>query len=214
MIKKKFARLCREKNCFAPPQSQNRSYGLVDNLFIQKTSSSSVVVEPHTMPPNSSAAKFHSLWVYHYTQVWSGNDVNPLEMGWEISEGKMVPLLTDIAPAPQLLLEVQLQNRLLHIEMHQPQKMDWIAQWLAVIVVEFVQICHTLTLMQILTMNKRITECILYQILCNYMCIYNDEVSYEDDNKYTIAYLLYIFNDHNVYQRNRNCLCRLYDSDM
>ena len=32
--------------------------------FIQKTSTSSVAVEPHTLPPTSSAAKFHSLQVY------------------------------------------------------------------------------------------------------------------------------------------------------
>ena len=61
------------------------------------------------IPPTSSASQYHSLRVYHQVQVWKGQkdeDLCPSEYGWKVVDGKLCPVLTDIDPAPQSLLQV------------------------------------------------------------------------------------------------------------
>jgi len=76
--------------------------------FFEKTSSSTAAVEPSVLPPTAAAAKYHSLRVYQQVQVWLDNeeDVPPEEWGWRLNDGKFVPILTDLPPAPQELLQV------------------------------------------------------------------------------------------------------------
>ena len=75
--------------------------------FAAKTSSSTVSVQP-SLPPTSAANRFHSLRVYQQIQEWKGNDchVKPQEWGWKTSEGKFIPIMTDLQPAPQKFLEI------------------------------------------------------------------------------------------------------------
>lgn len=75
--------------------------------FYDKTMSSTVTVQPHTLPPTASATKYHSLRVYHQIQMWKDErpDLLAEQWGWEVSNGKMMPILTDLPPAPQALLE-------------------------------------------------------------------------------------------------------------
>lgn len=77
-------------------------------MFYEKTARSTAALEPRTLPPTSGAAKYHSLRVYQQVQVWLGNgDQKPPEQwGWKVSDGRLVPILTDNPPAPQHLLEV------------------------------------------------------------------------------------------------------------
>ena len=73
--------------------------------FYQKVSSCTSFVQPHTLPPTSSSAKYHSLHVYHQVQQWNGIDMKAEEWGWKVCDGKMLPLQTDLKPAPDYLLE-------------------------------------------------------------------------------------------------------------
>ena len=75
--------------------------------FYEKTTSSTVTVAPCILPPSSGATKYHSLRVFHQVQVWLGNEKNvpPEKWGWKISDGSMIPILTDKPPAPEELLK-------------------------------------------------------------------------------------------------------------
>jgi hypothetical protein len=75
-------------------------------LFSEKVLTTTSFVKPETMPPTSAAAKFHSLRTYHQVQAWKGNKLNPLEWGWDVRDGIMIPRKTDLLPAPQALLEL------------------------------------------------------------------------------------------------------------
>ena len=75
-------------------------------LFCSRISTSTSYVEPRSLPPSTSAAAFHSYRVYHQIQVWNGKQFDPQEWGWNVKQGKMVPIETDKDPAPKCLLEV------------------------------------------------------------------------------------------------------------
>ena len=51
---------------------------------------------------------YHSLRVYYQVQQWKGTacELLPQEWGWEENDGGLVPVQTDIPPAPQKLLQV------------------------------------------------------------------------------------------------------------
>ena len=76
--------------------------------FCDKSVNSTKAVEPESLPPTKAAAKYHSLRVYQQVQVWMGNeqDVPPEQWGWRIVDGRMIPVMTDLPPAPQEFLEV------------------------------------------------------------------------------------------------------------
>lgn len=76
--------------------------------FYDKTTSSTAAVQPHTLPPTAAATKTHSLRVYQQVQVWKGEEdrVPPENWGWHVSDGKMMPIMTDLPAAPQELLEI------------------------------------------------------------------------------------------------------------
>ena len=48
-------------------------------------------VDTRRLPPSSSAAAYHSLRVYHQIQEWLGNNLEPLEYGWEIRNSMLTP---------------------------------------------------------------------------------------------------------------------------
>ena len=74
--------------------------------FCAKVARNTSHIQPKTLPPTSAAAKFHSLRVYHQVQQWKGEGDNllPEEWGWKESEGILVPVTTDLLPAPDDLL--------------------------------------------------------------------------------------------------------------
>jgi hypothetical protein len=76
--------------------------------FSEKAAKSTSLVEPQTIPPTSSAAKYHSLRVYYQMMEWKGqnSDMKPEEWGWHIVEGKYMPIQTDQPAAPSHLLDV------------------------------------------------------------------------------------------------------------
>src|SRR6218665_2043304 len=59
-----------------------------------------------SLPPTSAAAKQHSFRTYLAVQEWMGNTLPPTDWGWRSQEGTLEPLETDIAIAPDTLLNM------------------------------------------------------------------------------------------------------------
>ena len=76
--------------------------------YCSKVASNTTHVQPHTLPPTSAAAKYHSFCVYYQIQQWKGREVAllPQDWGWKESDGKLMPVTTDLDPAPIDLLRV------------------------------------------------------------------------------------------------------------
>ena len=89
---------------------------LLDSLryqrFCEKVATNISHVQPQSLPPTSAAAKFHSLRVYFQVQQWkgSGDKLLPVEWGWSESETGLMPVQTDLPPAPDELLRVVICN--------------------------------------------------------------------------------------------------------
>ena len=74
--------------------------------YCQKVATGNVCLQPENLPPTSSAASFHSLRVYLQVQEWKQNQLRPQDWGWRLSDGRLLPILTDRPPAHQSLLEM------------------------------------------------------------------------------------------------------------
>ena len=64
-----------------------------------------VRVEPHTLPPTSASAKQHCLRVYVQVRQWQGVGMDASGWGWAIRDERMVPVMTEMEPAPDYLLD-------------------------------------------------------------------------------------------------------------
>lgn len=86
----------------------------VDNIdhlrherLCQKVATSSIFVHPQVLPPSASATKFHSFRVYLQVQEWMGRaGLIPTDWGWQMANGRLIPIETDLPPAPSALLNV------------------------------------------------------------------------------------------------------------
>ena len=56
-----------------------------------------------TLPPTSGSDKMHSFRMF---QSWHGNDSDPLELGWEMRAGNLLPIGSDRAASPERLLKL------------------------------------------------------------------------------------------------------------
>ena len=76
--------------------------------FYEMVSTNTSCIHPQTLPTTSAAAKYHRLRVYFQILEWkgSGDKISPLEWGWKKSDGKLMPVLTDLPPAPDELLKM------------------------------------------------------------------------------------------------------------
>ena len=65
-------------------------------------------VHVKNLPPTCDSAKFHSLRVYYQCQMWMSEtvDIDPTDWGWEIKRGKLCPILMELPPAPENLLNI------------------------------------------------------------------------------------------------------------
>ena len=57
-----------------------------------------------SLPPTMEAARQHCFRVYMQVQMWLGNQMNPLNWGWQASKFGLAPIPTTREPAPQSLL--------------------------------------------------------------------------------------------------------------
>ena len=75
--------------------------------FCEKVSTNKSHIHPQTLPPTSAAAKYHSFRVYYQIMKWKGiNDITPLKWGWKNIDDKLMPVTTDLSPAPEDLLKI------------------------------------------------------------------------------------------------------------
>ena len=76
--------------------------------FQEKVVRSLKQVEANTLPPTSGAAKFHSLRVYYQVQEWRGKSelMKADDWGWKEVKGQLLPVKTDLPPAPEELLRL------------------------------------------------------------------------------------------------------------
>ena len=65
-------------------------------------------LDPQRLPPTNRAALFHSLRVHLQTVRWALLDesaLDPTDYGWQESAGDLSPIMTDLAPAPECILQ-------------------------------------------------------------------------------------------------------------
>ena len=80
------------------------------NIFCDKLATSKSQVEPQMLPPNSDAAKYHSLRVCYQIREWKGNgeDMDLHLWGWKVVEGRLMPKFKDLMYAlPDLLITIR-----------------------------------------------------------------------------------------------------------
>ena len=75
--------------------------------FCEKVAKSSKFVEPQSLPPTSASSQYHSLRVYFQIQEWKGNSgaLEPVNYGWKKINDLLLPVMTDLDPAPKELLK-------------------------------------------------------------------------------------------------------------
>ncbi|KAG1681449.1 hypothetical protein GQR58_011839 [Nymphon striatum] len=78
------------------------------NILCKKVARAKAFVTPERLPPTSAACKFHSLRTYYQVMEWMGLccGMEPTEWGWKVEGGKLVPVMTDKSPAPDILLQM------------------------------------------------------------------------------------------------------------
>ena len=78
--------------------------------YLQRLATGTNQVEPKLLPPTSAAAKFHSFRAYYQIQEWACLGIDgrlmPEEWGWHLQQGQLLPIQTDLPPAPEELLNV------------------------------------------------------------------------------------------------------------
>ena len=78
--------------------------------YHEKVSTGSKQVQPKVLPPTSAAAKYHSYRVFYQVQEWAclgtSLELMPEEWGFQLQRGQLLPVHTDIPPAPEELLNV------------------------------------------------------------------------------------------------------------
>lgn len=76
------------------------------NILCKKVARASSVIAPERLPPTSAASRLHSFRCYFQIMEWMGFNMNPLEWGWKEDNGKLYPIMTEMSPAPDVLLQM------------------------------------------------------------------------------------------------------------
>ena len=78
------------------------------NMLCKKVARAKTFVTPERLPPTTSACKFHSLRTYYQVMEWMGcsEEMDPSEWGWRVEGDKLVPVMTDKSPAPDVLIQI------------------------------------------------------------------------------------------------------------
>lgn len=75
--------------------------------FARKVTVGTSSVQVYVLPPTSDAASYHIRRTCLQTRSWIDNKaLNPCEWGWEIIDGKLIPVKTKLPLAPINLLNV------------------------------------------------------------------------------------------------------------
>ena len=76
------------------------------HIFHKKVATARTSVKSKTLSPTSNAAISHSYRTYHQTQVWRGENIDPLGWGFSIQIGRMMPVTMTEPPAPPNLFKI------------------------------------------------------------------------------------------------------------
>ena len=78
------------------------------SILCRKVSTAKTFVKPERLPPTPSATNLHARRAYLQVMQWLDkcDDMDPTEWGWIIQDGKFVPIMMDISPAPDQLLKM------------------------------------------------------------------------------------------------------------
>ena len=66
-------------------------------------------LNPERLPPTERAAHFHILRVHLQVVQWHtfmATELSPLQWGWNLVDGKYMPIPTDMLPAPEDMMSV------------------------------------------------------------------------------------------------------------
>ena len=76
--------------------------------FCDKVSKGTAAEEPQSLPPTFASSMYHSLRVYYQVMEWKDACINmrPEDYGWNIVDGRYLPIQTDQPAAPSELLDV------------------------------------------------------------------------------------------------------------
>ncbi|KAK7108065.1 hypothetical protein V1264_015867 [Littorina saxatilis] len=78
--------------------------------YHEKVFTGSKQVQPKVLPPTSAAAKYHSYRVFYQVQEWAclgtSLELMPEEWGFQLQRGQLLPVHTDIPPAPEELMNI------------------------------------------------------------------------------------------------------------
>lgn len=76
--------------------------------YFEKLATKTTHIQPQNLPPTASAARYHSMRVYLQVKQWQGEDAEMSieDWGWKVSVNQVLPVTTDLPPAPQSLLQL------------------------------------------------------------------------------------------------------------
>ena len=76
--------------------------------YFEKLATKTSHILPQNLPPTTAVARFHSLRVYLQVKQWQGEDAKMLieDWGWKVIGDQLVPVATDLPPAPDPLLQL------------------------------------------------------------------------------------------------------------
>lgn len=77
--------------------------------YCTSAAASSAELKSQKLPPTERATYFHSMRAHLQTIVWKclrTGDIDPLQWGWHLSDGQLLPTMTDLQVAPDDLLKI------------------------------------------------------------------------------------------------------------
>ena len=79
-----------------------------EKMLSSKVLKAKSFVKPETLPPTSSAVKFHSYRSHYQIMTWLSleSNIDATDWGWMNIDNKYIPKTTDHLPAPESLLKV------------------------------------------------------------------------------------------------------------
>ena len=78
------------------------------SFLCKKVATAKTFVTPERLPPTTSATNHHSRRTYLQVMEWMGTSagMNPTEWGWDVQGDKLVPIMMENSPAPDILLKM------------------------------------------------------------------------------------------------------------
>ena len=73
-------------------------------MFTEKSKTHDELNHIDRYPPTEGAATFHIKRLFHQVCTWYGRDLDPLEWGFFLKDGKLLPVMTKLPVAPDLVL--------------------------------------------------------------------------------------------------------------